>query len=320
MLNDGLDRRNEIDKDFVMKSCLVLSDLDQRYKVGNFTTGNLKLIEGNWRRIKASLEATMRLVNRFGIDQETLTSLNALLPIAYYLYHLDRGSLDGSTPFEALNAKRVHQWLLSSLLNGVFGGSSDRTIGMARIIVQDALRAGNDFPFRALVTGLATRGRATDFDDNNIDGVLEASYGKRNCFLALSLLYDALSWGVTPHHIDHIVPRSLADRTALLARNLPEARIQRILDSVNRLGNLQLLLARENLEKSNLPFFEWIESRDHDFLNRHLIPQNRELWDVTQLPEFVKAREELIRQRLRLLNIDPSRAETAISPEIAVGN
>ena len=80
-INSGLDGKNDLDKDFVMKSCLVLSDLDQRYKVSNFTNSNLKLIETNWKGIKASLEATLRLVNRFGIDRENLTSANALLPI-----------------------------------------------------------------------------------------------------------------------------------------------------------------------------------------------------------------------------------------------
>lgn len=305
-LNDGLNAKNRLDKDFVMKSCLVLCDLDQRYKVGNFTTHNLARIEANWTRIKASLEATLRLVNRFGIDGETLTSLNALLPIAYYLHRIDGGSLDGTTPFEASNARHVHQWLLGSLLNGVFGGSSDRTIGVARAILQEALKTGRDFPHRALVEGLASRGRAIAFDENNIEGVLDAGYGKRTCFLALSLLYDTQAWGSTPHHIDHIIPRSLVDRKALAAHNLAEPLIQRILNSVNRLGNLELLLARENLEKSNLPFEQWLRTRDVAFLDRHLIPKDPRLWQVSALPEFVAAREELIRQRLRRLYLDPA--------------
>jgi hypothetical protein len=100
--------------------------------------------------------------------------------------------------------------------------------------------------------------------------------------------------------------RSLADRKALMAMNLPETRIARILDSVNRLGNLQLLLGRENLEKSNIPFGQWIETRDCEFLNRHLIPNKPALWDVSALPEFVEAREELIRQRLRRLDFEPA--------------
>jgi hypothetical protein len=322
-LNSGLDARNEIDKDFVMKSCLVLCDLDQRYKVGNFTTANLKLIESNWRQIKASLEATLRLVNRFRIDRETLTSVNALLPIAYYIYRTGCGSLDGSTPFEAANSRRIHHWLLGSLLNSVFGGSSDQTIGAARAAIQESLKSGRDFPYRALIQRLASRGRVTEFDDNNIDAVLDTTYGKRTCFLAASLIYDAQNWGATQYHTDHIIPRSLADRTVLMGRNLPETRIQRILDSVNKLGNLQLLLARENLEKNNTPFSHWIQTRDREFLERHLIPDDPALWHVDALPEFVSAREELIGRRLRKLNFEPSATDRTTSSQLqetAAGN
>jgi hypothetical protein len=316
-LNDGLDARNNIDKDFLMKSCLVLSDLDVRYKVGNFTTSNLKLVQVNWRQIKASMEATLRLVNRFGIDRETLTSVNALLPIAYYLYRVGRGSLDGSTPFEAANAKRIHQWLLGSLLNGVFGGSSDSTIRVSRTIIQTAFKEGNDFPYAPLVQGLAARGRTAEFDESNIEGVLETTYGKQTCFLALSLIYDAHNWGSTQHHIDHIIPRSLADRKILVARGLSEQNIQRILGCVNRLGNLQILLGRENLEKSNIPFDQWIKTRDSEFMGRHLIPAAHDLWDVTALPEFVEAREDLIRAKLRQFGLKPSHRDTPIA--LAVG-
>jgi hypothetical protein len=313
-LNSGLEARNEVDKDFVMKSCLVLSDLDQREKVGNFTTANLSLIEANWRGIKGSLEATLLLVNRFGIDCETLTSVNALLPIAYYIYRTECGSLD---------AANIHQWLLVSLINGVFSGSSDQTIGTARSIIQEALKSGTNFPYSALVRGLASRGRVTNFDDNNIDGVLEVTYGKRTCFLAASLLYDVTNWGATQHHIDHIIPRSSADRHALMERGIPEMRVEQIIESVNKLGNLQLLLSRENLEKNNLPFSNWIQTRDRNFLNRHLIPDDPDLWDAAALPEFVAAREKLIRDRLRRLNFGPSSAHRSGGEQdevAAVGN
>jgi uncharacterized protein with ParB-like and HNH nuclease domain len=301
-LNDHLERSNNIDKDLIMKSCLVLSDLKHQYEVSNFTNDNLKLIEKNWGQIKKNLESTMRLVNRFGVDKDTLTSANALLPIAYYLYKINQGSLDGSTPFEAANAKRIQNWLLGSLLNGVFSGTSDRTIGLSRSILQNSLKTGRDFPYRALIQGLATRGRVTSFDDNNIENILEIQYGKKTCFLALSLLYDGHSWGSAQHHIDHIIPRSLASRNELMSMNIPESRIQLILESVNKIGNLQILLGRENLEKYNTPFAQWIQTRDKEFLECHLIPSDPTLWHVSALPEFVEVREKLIRQRLRKLD------------------
>ena len=207
-------------------------------------------------------------------------------------------------------------------MNGVFGGSSDQTIGTARFIIQNSLKASQDFPYGALSQGLASRGRVTDFDDNNIEGILETQYGKRTCFLSLSLLYDTHNWGSTQHHIDHIIPRSLADRKTLMGMNLSETLIQRVLDSVNRLGNLQLLLGRENLEKSNIPFGQWIQTRDREFLDRHLIPNKPELWDVTALVKFVEAREELIRQRSRRLRLEPTAVNDTKSTmtESAVGN
>ena len=305
-LNSGLGARNDLDKDFIMKSCLVLTDLDPAYKVNNFTTTNLKLIETNWARIKQSLTATLDLINRFGIDGEVLTSTNALLPIAYYLHQLGRGSLNGSTSFEALNSQHIHRWLLSSLLNGVFGGNSDRTIAAARSIIRSSLTTGTDFPYKKLVTGLTSRGRIAGFDDSNIEEVLEISYGKKNCFLALSLLYDNQNWGNEKYHIDHIIPKSLADRSRLMGLNLPESQIQAILNSANRIGNLQLLLSRENIEKNNTPFGEWIKTRDREFTGKHLVPDAPDLWDVKSLPQFVAAREKLIKQRMRRLLGEPT--------------
>ncbi|PPD43584.1 MAG: hypothetical protein CTY15_09475 [Methylocystis sp.] len=298
-LNSGLEGRNGVDKDLIMKACLVLSDLDQTYKVGNFTSRNLSIIEGHWPRIKCSLEATFRLVNRLGIDQETLTSGNAILPIAYYLFKTEQGDLSGSTSENAKNTLLIQRWLIGSLLNGVFGGTSDATLGAARSIIKDNLRANSDFPYRDLVDGLALKGRLTEFNESNMESFFEIGYGKRVCFLALSLLYDTTNWGLTSYHIDHIIPRSLADRKALMAANVSESLIQRIENAVNRLGNLQLLQGYENLEKNNRPFSEWIKTRDKDFLRRHLIPEREDLYSVTELAAFVAEREKLIAQRLR---------------------
>jgi uncharacterized protein with ParB-like and HNH nuclease domain len=298
-LNTGLEGKNNVDKDLIMKACLVLSDLDQVYKVGNFTSKNLTIIEQHWPLIKESLEATFCLINRLGIDQDTLTSGNAILPIAYYLFKTGQGDLSTSTPENVRNTRLIQRWLIGSLLNGVFGGNSDNTLGAARLIIKESLRNGSDFPYRALVDGLAQRGRLTEFDVNNIENLLETTYGKRTCFLALSLLYDTTTWGLSNYHIDHIIPRSLADRSALMAANMPESLIQRIQDSVNRLGNLQLLRGQENLEKNNQPFAQWVKTRDQGFLDRHLIPNREDLYSVSELPNFVTAREQLIIRHLQ---------------------
>lgn len=297
-INEGLGSRNDIDKDLIMKACLVLSDLDPVYKVGNFTRPNLAVIENNWPRIKQSLEATFRLINRFGVDAQTLTSGNAVLPVAYYLFRTG-ADLTISSEVAVRNARLVQRWLIGSLLNGVFGGNSDTTISAARATVREALETSEDFPYRTLVDALARRGRLTEFDDNNIESLLDTRYGRRTCFLALALLYDTTTWGLDSYHIDHIIPRALADRKALMAANVPETRILRILDSVDRIGNLELLLGRENLEKSDTSFDHWFQTRDAEFLDRHHIPNRPDLFNILMLPEFVAEREQLILRRLR---------------------
>lgn len=296
-LNDGLDARNDLSKDFLMKASLVLSDLDVTYKVNNFTNSNLSIIEDNWPKIKKTLEATLRLVNSLGIDKETLTSTNALMPIAYYLHNSGQ-TLDGTSAFDARNAVLVQKFLLGSLLNGAFSGTSDQAISVSRGLIKETLRTNDDFPASELISGLARRGRLASFNEDNIHSLLEISYGKRNCFLALSLLYEGQPWGTTGYHIDHIIPRSLANRDKLMAMNIPEHKIVEILASVDRLGNLQLLLGRENREKSDTPFEHWIVSRDEEFVQKQMIPEDQSLWSVEKLPEFVRERERNISKRI----------------------
>lgn len=297
-LNNELDRKNDFNKDFVMRSCLVVSDLDHVYKVNNFTNEALFTIQRKWPEIKASLESTIRLVSRFGIDRDTLTSANALLPIAYYLSKIG-AALDGSTAFEASNRERVRRWLLGALLNNVFGGNSDQTIGVARKVINGVVPSSRDFPYTELCDALLKqRGRILSFDENSLEALLETRYTQRTCFLALSVLYNEHNWGSSLYHIDHIIPVSSCSRKLLLVNGLPEARVEEIVNCVDRLGNLQLLPARENSEKSNISFGEWINTRDSGFLERHLIPPDKDLWRPECLPEFVAERENLIRNHL----------------------
>ena len=138
-------------------------------------------------------------------------------------------------------------------------------------------------------------------DESAIEGVLELEYKSAKCFLALSLLYEDLDWGGTHFHVDHIIPKTHADHRSLMVMNIPENRIKEILASVNRLGNLQLLPASENLEKSDLPFDAWMQARDRHYCERHFIPNRIDLRHVNALPEFVAAREKLIGQHLTRL-------------------
>ena len=300
-LQSGLSAPNKMSRDVLLKACLTVLDLDVQYKVVNFTSDAVAAIERDWKKIKSALERTFRLINSFGVNGENLTSLNAVLPITYFLYQNPEFSFRGSTDFERRNMRLMQTWLLQSLLMSTFAGSSDRTITQARATIRESLKYDRNFPTEKLFDALSRNGHHARLNEHGIEEVLKHEYKSAKCFLALSLLYEDLDWGGTHFHVDHIIPKTHADRRSLMGKNIPEQRIKEILASVNRLGNLQLLPASENLEKSDVPFDAWMQARDRHYCERHFIPNRIDLRHVNALPEFVAAREKLIGQHLTRL-------------------
>jgi hypothetical protein len=81
-VGDGFD----FDKDWALKSCLVLCDFTEiAFKVDNFNKANMLRIETEWDDISRALTTAVILISSFGYSRETLTSNNAVIPIAYHL-------------------------------------------------------------------------------------------------------------------------------------------------------------------------------------------------------------------------------------------
>ena len=301
-LNNELPRKNKLNKDFIMKACLVLSDLPIPYKVSTFNNQNLELIEKNWVDIKEAIETGVQLVNIFGIDRDTLTSANALTPILYYLYkHPGKAPME-LTPSDVRNAQLIRTWLTSALLNNAFGGQSDQALTETRRILRDNENHG-DFPVDALNAEISKMHRNTNFDEATIDNFLEISYGKQQTFLALSLLYDDNNWGTLHFQQDHIFPKSLFSEKRMNEEGIKPYLQDRYINSMNSIGNLQLLLPIEHKDQLAKDFDEWIVTRDESFKVRHLIPLDESLYRFDRFDKFIEAREALIRERLKSLFI-----------------
>jgi hypothetical protein len=292
-LNYQLDRKNDFEKDFVLKACLVMCDLDVTYRVQNFNNHNLSIIEAHWPKLKSAIESGVRLVNAFGIDRDTLTSVNAVIPIIYYLYRHSGTTLTGTSKFDVLNASWARRWLLAALLNNTFGRASDGVLTRARRILQEGTGQDGYFPFESL-KALNER-----FEDYAVDDFLSIRYGRRETFLALSLLYDENHWGTMPYHVDHIFPRNLFTAKYMAEAGLDEGARYHFWALSDRIGNLQLLRSQENQQKSDQDFSTWLATRDRSFYERHLIPTDVELLKFENFDKFITAREELIRRRLK---------------------
>jgi uncharacterized protein with ParB-like and HNH nuclease domain len=293
----------DVDKDWVLKSCLVLADIgDIAFKVDNFNKANMSKIEESWEDISKALRNAVILVSSFGYSRETLTSNNAVIPIAYYL--LKRGlpsNFDQAGKY-APDRESIQQWLMMSLLKRAFGGQPDNVLRPIR----DVLRVESDtFPADAIREKFKRTTKSLVFTKDDIDALLDSHYGQSYTFSVLALLYPTLDFRNT-FHIDHVHPRSLFTRGILTKRAIASDDLSFYLDSFDLLPNLQLLEGIPNQEKNDAEFEDWMsekytsEKAAQGFREKNYIPDDIDL-GLANFREFFEKRRALLANRLTAL-------------------
>jgi uncharacterized protein with ParB-like and HNH nuclease domain len=295
-INDQSLKKNSINLEFIMRTCLVLANLPVRYRINTFTTKNIELIENMWPEIQNATKRTMTLVNRFGLDRSNITGLNVLIPLVQYFYQNPEKSFLGTTEFDFQNANQMRRWLILAMLNRVFGRGAEQILANLRHILVEC-KPGDDFPVINLNSELNRMRFPTELDDKSIRSYLDSEYPVE--FLKLSLLYDDHFWDVVDVQQDHIFPKSLFDTSYPPFSALPLEKQVKFKSLVNKAANLQPLMDKENLEKRAQSFSEWILTRDKKFREIHLIPDNDELLKFERFDDFITARESLITEKLK---------------------
>lgn len=254
-LNTGGTRQFGFSKDLVLKTALMIIGADVRFKVSNFTAGNMAKVEGEWLEIEKTLIRAANLLHSFGLSESNLSADSVLAPIAYYLH--SRGAGDGylTSAADAEDRRRVQGWLTRSMLKrGIWGSSLDQLLTHLR----DAISLDHaSFPVAAVEAKMATMGKSLAFDDTDVDELLNASYGSKSTFALLSILYPGLDLS-KEFHQDHVFPKSRFTATRLIAAGIEAELVADFQSRFNLLPNLQLLGGKENNEKrAKLPE-EWL--------------------------------------------------------------
>lgn len=300
-INDMGDGFN-ITKDFVLKSCLVLCDFDDiSFKVDNFNRTNMLKIQEEWETITKAIRGAVALVASFGFNRENITSNNLFIPIAYYLKQIGLpDSFDSST--SALSKRiEIKKWFTRSLLKKVFSFMPDGALKPIREIIRSG-SADRHFPLQKIIDRFKGTNRSLIFTDDDISNLLYAKYGQGITMVIVSVLYP---WADMRNHfhIDHMYPRSKFTRKQLKQHGLTDEQVEFALKNYNYLGNLQLLEAIPNIEKSSRDFDTWLkdaipaEALD-GYKAKHLIPADIEL-TYANFQQFLAAREDLITQKLK---------------------
>jgi hypothetical protein len=298
-LNDIGEKFN-FNKDFILKACLLLSDIKAiEFKANSFNHENMLTIQRLWREISTALTLTTKLVSSWGYNRDTLVSNNAVLPLAYFIYKKQNPENIVSSPAHAENRQRMRRWLMTALLKQTFSGQPDNVFRPVRQVISESSEC---FPESGIYEALAKSAKSMAFDDNQIEALLDTRYGQSNTFTVLSFLYPWLKFD-QHFHIDHIFPRSLLTPSNLAKRSIPPARWPLFSEHRDDLGNLQLLQGKVNQNKADKEFEGWLTEAEAEpaglaaYKEQNLIPEMDLAFE--NFPEFLEARTKLIKERLK---------------------
>ena len=284
-----------INKDFVLKNCLVLSDFkDIAFKVDNFNQENMFAIERKWEDIAKATKSAFILLDSFGYHGKALTSNNALIPIATYLHKIGSPKNFSESSKYQDDRKKIFKWLAMVLLGRTFGGQSDNVLRSIREVINTS---EDEFPFDGIIEKLKGSPKAISFNDDEIDNLLYYKYNQSYTYSTLALLYPSLDFK-NRFHQDHIFPKKLFTKTKLRKHGMSDDVIDFYHNNYNCIANLQLLEGVPNLEKGGEDFNLWIEKEypdrgsRNDYMRKHYIPDVNFSFD--NFREFIEKRKKLI--------------------------
>ena len=297
----GSDMEFSINRDWILKAVLALTDADIRFKVENFAGAQVVRIEREWNEISACILETFRLIRSFGLNDASLRAKNAAIPIAYYLYHKGRDASAGKNglfssinkqAFHSQDRKLIRQWLHMSLLKGVFSGQGDALLTSLRKIIKANMSAGL-FPLAKIIEDYRGHSKDLVFDEDFIWRLLKTQKEDASCFSVLALLMPDLDYTRVLQK-DHIHPASSFSPGKLsqceFLKGKPEAlEFFRNRENWNSIVNLHLLDESRNKSKQDRRFSEWLNKQEGLSLDGLLIPADAPL-DFASFQTFAEKR------------------------------
>ena len=245
----------DFDSDFIMRTCLFVTDAPVLFKVESFNKKNITKILDNWDNIRASIIKAIEIISLFGFNKENLTAANAVIPIVYYIYKngcMDRVAEDG-----------LRKYLVSALLRMVFGASGDTVLTHIRQAMDTSVLSGSKvFVFDSFASEFnRLDNKRIDLQPEDIDDILTYKKGAYT-FMILSMLYPSLKFGQVKFHQDHIHPFALFKKTEFDKLGLTPEQMTQWIDMRDTLPNLQLLEGLENQSKNKTSLREWLCSKE----------------------------------------------------------
>lgn len=299
-INSNAGRQFSFSKDVVLKTALTIADVDVRFKVTNFTQGNMAKVEAAWPQIKGALLRAATLLQQFGYNERNLTANSVIVPVAHYLHLRGAGDSYLDSTADAADRLALQRWVTRSLVKrGIWGSGLDTLLTRIREVLRS--NSTNGFPVAAVEEAMAAVGKSLAFNNAEIDELLNLKYAGQRTFSVLSVLYPGLDLS-KKFHEDHIFPKSRFTKKKLLDAGVPLDSIDDYLAVVNLLPNLQLLAGTANIEKQDGLPTDWIRTAFPSEDKRATYLAENDLdglsLDLSDFLSFFERRKQRIRNRL----------------------
>ena len=295
-MEDLLDTINKtgykFNRDFILKACLSIFGKGAAYNVLKFRdTSTRKNIIDNWDKISSAIKDVKDFIygKTFLKTDKTLPSYLTLIPVIYFRYHF---------PDEWKNVKYLDTYLLRTLLSGAFSGSPDGLIDKCTRKISGTKK----FDINEMFGIIRADGRNLEISNETL---LSIHYSSKEIHLLFNYWYGfnyQPAFSNNQPQIDHIFPQSVLKK--IKDKNPNTGRFD-ILHykwwDRDQFANLMLLTASENGAggKSNILPKDWFKDKTNDYLEKHLIPKDKKLWEIDRFDDFIKERKKLIEEKFK---------------------
>lgn len=250
-------------------------------------------IETRWQDIAKALKDVLDFVREktFIRCDKALPSYLVLIPLVYSRYHF---------PDNWKAAQGIEEYLLRTLISNAFSGNPDQLIDDC--IGQIKERKG--FILNYLFDAILSRGRSLELTE---DRLWQMGYGSASIYLLFNLWYREFNY--TPAYVgnlpqvDHIFPQSALRKIKITSPETGHVMIKYKQDERDQLANCMLLTQAENGAggKSDILPEDWFADKPENYLDMHLIPKDKNLWQIDRFEDFIEERKKLIRAKFSYL-------------------
>lgn len=275
-------------RDFILKTCLTLLNQGARYEVDKFRRDGVReRIKTDWKKIGDSIRDVLDFVRErtFIRHDKAIPSYLALIPLIYLRHHYQEA-------WKA--AKGLDTFLLRTLIVGAFSGTPDQ-------LIDDCVAKLNEmqgFDLAEMFGVVRSANRPLELSHERF---WHMGYGSDSIHLLFNLWYGNFNYqpayaGNSPQ-VDHIFARSLLAKVKTANPETGKLNMMKYRERErNQLANCMLLTQTENgpAGKTDQTPAQWFEGKSEAYLDMHLIPKDRALWNLDRFDDFVIERKRLL--------------------------